>query len=189
MARKKSVQSAQKQDSTLVKVLCFPFFLIIFTVIQVWNLFCWLYKWLVKIPDFSSPLLGAFRLVFWGSILWALQNNSVEAWPYVALDEQWSELTSEYPVIFGILIMGFMVINLIVQLFVTCGFSYNATASERSLIAGAVNHSAKWQPQPYYPGEHLASGLEFFDQMLRQQSDRGKVQMMSDFYGGKLGKK
>lgn len=182
-------KSPKKQDSFIFKLLCFPFFLIAFLLIKIWNLFCFAYKWLVKIPDFSSHLLGAIRLVFWGSLLFALYNNSNEAWPYLAFQSNWVYLSEKFPILIGIAANGWMVINLIVQLFVTCGFSYNSTSAERSLISGSVNHLAKFSPQPYIPGEHFYEGMLFFDQMLRQQSDRGKVQMLSDFYGGKLGKK
>jgi len=175
---KKSVVT-QKEDSFIVKMLCFPFFVILYAL-QVF------YRFMIKIPDFSSPILGVIRLVIWGSLFLAVGNDSTESWPYVALADQTYAFKESNAFIYW-LFQVFMVINLIVQLFVTCGFSYNASPSERAAYKtafgmGAMKSTTSNTSSAF--GGNIAEGMSFFDSLLGQQSTRGKTEALSKFFGG-----
>lgn len=178
--RAKTSKISQKEDSFAVKILCF----IPFVILRILQLF---YKWAVKIPDFSSPILGVIRLVFWGSLFLALTNDSVESWPYVALADQTTEFQNNNTFIFW-LFQVFMVINLIVQLFVTCGFSYNATPAERAAQKTAFGMGAlKSVPSSSgFGNTNVGEGFDFLNSLMGQESTRGKTKMLSKFFGGKF---
>jgi hypothetical protein len=152
-------------------ILLAPAVIATFLLSIILGLFKLAYTWLIKIPNDSSHLLGVIRLVLWFVLILTLTDHTT------SIGKQWNELDKAHPFIVGVVFTGAIFVITLLQLFIAAGFSY--TVPQQTYYVSERNSS---NPQ----GENMSEGFEFLNQMLNQQSTRGKVSMLSQFFGGKL---
>ncbi len=175
-----------------MKLIILPFVLATYVVSLLIGLVKFLYRLMIKIPINPNHLIGAFRCVFWFGLMLACKESSSnpESWPYISLGNEWDMLEDSYPFIVGVLVSGFILINFLISLFVMCGLSAIVQQSgydrDGSLTGGNYSSPARYYSSNSNSPSNISEGFEFLDQMLNQQSTRGKTEMLSKFFGGKL---
>lgn len=149
------------------------------------SLLLYMYDYLIRIPNFRSHMLGIIRLAIWGTLFFALVNDSASTFPYVVWGPAYDVFQANHPLLaagFDI----FMLINIIVQLFVAGGMSYGMSDYTRGIIrdglaSGRITFSNNRASD--YP--NIAEGMGYLDALLGQESSRGKVEYMRKMFGGK----
>lgn len=184
VSRKKNVilnANGSPKNSVWLNLLLLPFSVIVHTLRIIYGVLYFLYVWLIKIPDFKSHTLGIVRLIFWGTLFFAMVNDDPASFPFVAWGPSVDYFMSFHPFL-SIVTDIFALINLLVQVFVATGFAYENTSYTRNLLSNSNIRLTGVNQNSNYPA--IEEGMGFLDKILDQQSSRGKVEYMRNFFGG-----
>ncbi len=150
----------KQDDSGITKFLK----LLCFVPFAIISVIIRLYNLLLKYPPYHRPLFIMGRIAFWFMFILALTNVDTNSFPIA-----WGNSVDSFLNQHGFLKTFFYPIIIFLPL---------------SQVPALFR-----QGEPSAPGDNIREGFSFLDQMLNQQSTRGKTEMLSKFFGGDISKK